>query len=126
MTFAERFNLLYQESEISQEEFGKRFGANKNQVYNWRTGSGEPSTKMLVAIADNCGVSVDWLCCREQKDVNSGEEKDKNELLKTELLRECEKLSPAQQRHVLAIIKTFTAQSIAAEEKPKNRHSLTK
>lgn len=59
--FAKRFDRLYQESELSQENFGKLFGANKNQVYNWRNGSGEPDTDMLASISRACNVSVEWL-----------------------------------------------------------------
>ncbi|WP_346353101.1 helix-turn-helix transcriptional regulator [Azotosporobacter soli] len=60
-TFKERFDELFQESDKTQEEFGCLFNANKNQVYNWRSGLGEPDTAMLVLIAQACHVSVDWL-----------------------------------------------------------------
>lgn len=59
--FKERFDKLFQESEKTQEEFGNMFKANKNQVYNWRNGLGEPDTEMLAMIAKACNVSADWL-----------------------------------------------------------------
>lgn len=59
--FSKRFDMLYQDSDLSQEDFGEKFGASKNQVYNWRTGLGEPDTETLKAIAEYCKVSVDWL-----------------------------------------------------------------
>lgn len=60
-TFRERFNKLYEESGLNQEEFGKKFGASKSQVFHWRNGGGEPDSEMLKTIAKATGVSVDWL-----------------------------------------------------------------
>ena len=59
--FKERFNTLYEESSLSQEEFGKLFHASKSQVFHWRNGSGEPDTEQIKNIANTCNVSVDWL-----------------------------------------------------------------
>lgn len=59
--FKERFNILYEESNLTQEEFGNKFKASKSQVFHWRNGSGEPDTSALVNIANACNVSVDWL-----------------------------------------------------------------
>ena len=59
--FKERFNKLYEESGLSQEDFGKTFKASKSQVFHWRNGSGEPDTVTLVEIAKSCDVSIDWL-----------------------------------------------------------------
>ena len=60
-TFKERFNLLYEESELSQEEFGKKFSITKDQVFNWRNGRGEPDLETVRKIAYECKVSADWL-----------------------------------------------------------------
>jgi transcriptional regulator with XRE-family HTH domain len=59
--FKERFNILYEESSMTQEEFGKMFNASKSQVFHWRNGSGEPDTATLAAIATTCNVTIDWL-----------------------------------------------------------------
>jgi len=59
--FKVRFNILYEESNSSQEDFGKPFNASKSQVFHWRNGSGEPDTLTLSAIATVCNVSIDWL-----------------------------------------------------------------
>lgn len=59
--FRQRFNMLYEESSLSQEEFGKLFQASKSQVFHWRNGSGEPDTDMLASISRACNVSVEWL-----------------------------------------------------------------
>lgn len=61
MCFQKRFDILFKESNLSQEEFGKILAVTKNQIFNWRSGSGEPDTKMLVGIAKKCNVSVEWL-----------------------------------------------------------------
>lgn len=60
-TFKDRFNTLFDESELNQEDFGQLFGASKAQVYNWRNQRGEPDSEMLKSIAKKCNVSVDWL-----------------------------------------------------------------
>lgn len=60
-TFKERFNMLFDESELSQEEFGKKFNASKGQVYNWRSGRGEPDSETMKQIALSCAVSLSWL-----------------------------------------------------------------
>lgn len=60
-TFQERFNMLYEKSNLSQKEFGSIFGASTDQVYNWRNGRGEPDSEMMKKIAESCNVSVDWL-----------------------------------------------------------------
>lgn len=77
MCFQKRFDALFKESKLSQEEFGKLLGATKNQIYNWRAGTGEPDTKNLVNIAQKCDVSVEWLlgCSAVRAPKNHGEEK---------------------------------------------------
>ena len=60
-TLQNRFSALFEESDISQEEFGKLFGVSKSQIFNWRNGRGEPDTEMLKNIAHTCKVSVEWL-----------------------------------------------------------------
>lgn len=59
--FQERFNILFDDSDLSQEHFGNLFKATKNQVYNWRHGRGEPDLETAKLIANACNVSVDWL-----------------------------------------------------------------
>lgn len=59
--FRDRFNTLFDESKLSQEEFGKLFGASKSQIFNWRNGRGEPDSEMMKIIANKCCVSADWL-----------------------------------------------------------------
>jgi transcriptional regulator with XRE-family HTH domain len=60
-TFQERFNTLFDESKASQEEFGSRFDASKFQVFNWRSGRGEPDIETLKKIARTCNVSIEWI-----------------------------------------------------------------
>ena len=59
--FKDRFCQLYEDSGLPQEDFGKLFNASKSQVFNWRSGRGEPDTDMLANIARTCNVSVEWL-----------------------------------------------------------------
>ncbi len=60
-TFPERFNILYEDSKLSQKEFGALFGASTDQVYNWRNGRGEPDNETMKLIARSRNVSVSWL-----------------------------------------------------------------
>lgn len=59
--FAKRLNRLYEESELSQEAFGKLFNASRSQIFHWRNGNSEPDTETLRKIATVCNTSVDWL-----------------------------------------------------------------
>lgn len=60
-TFQERFNFLYEDSKLSQREFGALFGASTDQVYNWRNGRGEPDSETMKLLATKFNISVDWL-----------------------------------------------------------------
>lgn len=60
-TFQERFNILFENSKLSQEEFGKQINASKSQIFNWRNGRGEPDTEMLKTIARFRNVRIEWL-----------------------------------------------------------------
>lgn len=98
--FKERFNTLYKQSHLSQSEFGKLFGANTNQVYNWRNGKGEPNISTLVSIAQAFKVSVDWLVGNPSTD----EGKEKNDELHNRL-------------NMLDKIVAFTQKKLAKQEK---------
>lgn len=58
--FNERFDLLFKESGLSQEEFGKTLGMTKAQVYSYRTAS-LANAEALTKISNVCKVSADWL-----------------------------------------------------------------
>lgn len=60
-TFREHFNSLFEESGLSQEDFGALIEASKFQVFNWRSGRGEPDIETLKLIANKFRVSVAWL-----------------------------------------------------------------
>lgn len=121
--FGARLKRARIEKNVTQKEVHRVTGINNKTLSGYEQGIAKPPYETLIALAEIYEVSLNYLLGREERPST------KNEPFKTELLKECEKLSPTQQRHVLAIIKTFTAltaQRIAAEEKPKNRHSLTK
>lgn len=58
--FNERFDLLFKESGLSQEEFGKTLGMTKAQVYSYRTAS-LANAEALAKISNIYSVSSDWL-----------------------------------------------------------------
>ena len=58
---------LRQERGLKQEELGRRVGASKQSVSNWENGNIMPSIDILVRLADQFGVSTDYLLGRERQ-----------------------------------------------------------
>ena len=61
--FMERIGQL--KGSQSNHEFADRIGVNRCVVYNYVSGCRFPTVAALVNIADQCGVTVDWLLGRE-------------------------------------------------------------
>ncbi len=59
--FAIRLNELLVEKGIDQEEFAKKINISTGSVFNYRNGIREPSLTTLVKMANELGVSVDYL-----------------------------------------------------------------
>lgn len=47
--------------ELSQLEFAESLGIPQSSVARWETGQMYPAVTTLIAIADACGISLDWL-----------------------------------------------------------------
>lgn len=60
-TLGERIKSLRQESGLTQEEFGKKFGVAKSTVSLYESGRSTPDDTMKLKIADHYDVSVDYL-----------------------------------------------------------------
>lgn len=60
----ERIRRLRDERELTQAEFGKLFGVAANTVSQWENRVNEPDAEVLVRIAEQFKVSVDWLIGR--------------------------------------------------------------
>ena len=59
-----RLLLLREATGESQAELGRTLGAGQQTVWGWENGRVQPNWRMLVALADHYGVSVDYLVGR--------------------------------------------------------------
>ena len=61
MTLGQRISLYRKKLDISQEELGARLGVSRQAVSKWETGTADPSTSNLLALAKLFGVSAEEL-----------------------------------------------------------------
>ena len=61
LTLSERLRQLRTEAGYSQELLADRLGVSRQAVSKWETGTAEPSTANLLALADLYGMTVDAL-----------------------------------------------------------------
>lgn len=61
LTLAQRLRQLRSAAGYSQELLADRLGVSRQAVSKWETGTAEPSTANLLALADLYGVTVDEL-----------------------------------------------------------------
>ncbi len=76
---AERIKFLREQNSLTQTQLAKKLSITRSSVNAWEMGISIPSTKYLVELADNFGVSTDFLLCRETSstiDISSLSEKD--------------------------------------------------
>ena len=57
MTLGQRISLYRKKLNISQEELGARLGVSRQAVSKWETGTADPSTSNLLALAKLFGVA---------------------------------------------------------------------
>lgn len=60
--FAERIKELRQEFKLSQAGFARLISTNQSTLSAYETGDRLPPYETLVTIAQQCQVSIDWLC----------------------------------------------------------------
>ena len=61
MTLGQRISLYRKKLNISQEELGARLGVSRQAVSKWESGTSDPSTSNLLALAKLYGVSAEDL-----------------------------------------------------------------
>ena len=61
MTLGQRISLYRKKLNVSQEELGARLGVSRQAVSKWETGTADPSTSNLLALAKLFGVSAEEL-----------------------------------------------------------------
>ena len=61
MAFGERLQLLRRSSGLTQEQFAEQLQVSRQAVSKWETGTADPSTSNLLALAKLFGVSAEEL-----------------------------------------------------------------
>ncbi len=68
--FTERFNELLKSRGINAVTLAKEIGVPKSIVYEWRSGTRDPSLENMLRIADYFGVSLEYLTGREDEETD--------------------------------------------------------
>lgn len=61
MTFGQKLQTLRQRAGMSQDVLAERMGVSRQAVSRWETGTADPSTSNLIALAKLFGVSPEEL-----------------------------------------------------------------
>lgn len=67
MTVAERIFQILEEKKISQKAFSEAVGANEKTVSAWRSRGTKPSIDLIVPIAKELNVSLEYLLTGEEQ-----------------------------------------------------------
>ncbi|MBQ9973994.1 MAG: helix-turn-helix transcriptional regulator [Oscillospiraceae bacterium] len=65
--FGERLKLLRQERKVQQKQLAELLGITVRGYQFYESESNEPSIKVLIALADFYGVSIDYLVGRSEE-----------------------------------------------------------
>ena len=76
MTLGQRISLYRKKLNISQEELGARLGVSRQAVSKWETGTADPSTSNLLALAKLFGISAEELLRSVESAENSREREE--------------------------------------------------
>lgn len=63
------------EKGLNQEEFAQQLHVTRQAVSNWETGKNQPDVEMLTQMADQFGVSVEYLIYGKEPTTDNGEKK---------------------------------------------------
>ncbi len=84
---AERFRKLRSNTGLSQKDFASTIGLSHTVIAEIERGSREPSRKVMVAIAETYGISLDWLLLGKGSMYAINQENQEVEILKKEISR---------------------------------------
>lgn len=59
--FTERFELLFDNSDMTRLNLAKKLGLSTKTIYSWKIGVSIPDAKGVADLAEIFGVSADWL-----------------------------------------------------------------
>ncbi len=102
MTFADRLSLIRKQKKIRQSDLGKLVGTSGDIIGKYERGDHTPSIDVAAKIADAFGISLDYLV-RPSKYQSIDEEA-------LGKLKEIQKLSPENKKHVYALMDAFIKQ----------------
>lgn len=71
--FHKNFKMLFDQANISQEEFGKIVGASHSTVSSWLTGRAYPRIDVMQRIADYFGITIIALISEQKIDLSVSE-----------------------------------------------------
>lgn len=63
INIGKRIKEIRNENELSQEKFGKLLSVSQDTVSLWENGKSIPTTEILIALATQFDVSVDYILC---------------------------------------------------------------
>lgn len=107
MTVAERIFRILEEKKISQKSFAEAVGANEKTVSAWRSRGTKPSIDLIVPIAKELDVSLEYLLTgNEQK--SSSPELTENEQTIVKVFKE---LTDTQQGEIIGRAKVMAEQN---------------
>jgi transcriptional regulator with XRE-family HTH domain len=84
LEIANRFRSLRLKANLSQKEFAQSIGLSQTVIAEIERGSREPSRKVMIAVAKEYHISLDWLLLGIDSKNNDTTLKSENESLKKE------------------------------------------
>jgi len=80
--FGERIKRARKASRLTQKALAEIIGVGENAVHQIERGNNWPSLPSTVRLANHLGLSLDWLCGRDEAHplVKGGEQVERNEL----------------------------------------------
>lgn len=67
MYLGERLRILRKESNLNQAEFATKYSVSDSAYWSYESNSRKPSYELLMQIADDYNVTLDWLLGRSDK-----------------------------------------------------------
>ena len=72
MAISDKIYALRNKNGITQETFAEKLDVTRQSVQKWESGAGLPTIDKLIAIATMFGVTMDYLCDRNDEAVSDG------------------------------------------------------
>jgi transcriptional regulator with XRE-family HTH domain len=114
--FGENIKHLRTKARLTQRQFGEKYNTDDSNISRWEKGKQVPNHETIKKIAQDFGVSIDWLMGEETS--NELDLKEiKKALLEKELVYDGHELTPEEQESIRNILLAV----IEREEKKANK-----